>query len=76
MTNVEKIKRAEMLIREVLIDEQENFNGNDSALASIELDVLYHIVNHWYTVRESSIFQNEEGIEIDEYLCVEEIILD
>ena len=76
MTNVEKIKRAEILIREVLIDEQESFNGNDSSLNSMQNDVLWHLVNHWYTVRESCIFQNEEAIEIDEYLNVEEIILD
>jgi len=72
MTNKQKIKQAEKLIREVLISELEIENINDCSLLLIKDDVVNAIVNHWYVLRESEIFMNEQGVELDEFLNIEE----
>ena len=72
MTNEQKIKQAEQLIREVLIDEQKMNNGNDTSLKEMSKDVVDSIVNHWYCYREPKVFISEDGVEIDEFLNVEE----
>lgn len=45
---------------------------NESVLCFLDDDILNFLVNYWYTCREKQIFQNEHGIEIDEYLNIEE----
>ena len=76
MTNDEKIKKANELIKEVLINEIELDNVNDSSLLIIDDDVYKYLVNFWYTNLETEIFVTEDGeFEIDEYLNVEEIKL-
>jgi hypothetical protein len=47
-------------------------NENDSLLHLIDDDILNFLVNHWYTCREPQLFFNENGVEIDEYLNIEE----
>ena len=70
MTNQEKIKQADKLIREVLISEIEIINGNETSLKYMSNDVIDNIVEHWYCYRESEIFINENGVEIDEFLNI------
>jgi hypothetical protein len=72
MTNQEKIKQADKLIREVLISEVEIINGNETSLKMMSKDIVDTIVNHWYLYREPEIFMSEDGEEIDEFLNVEE----
>jgi len=72
MTNEQKIKQAEQLIKEVLIDEQKMNNGNDTSLKEMSKDIVDSIVKHWYCYREPEIFISEGGLEIDEFLNVEE----
>jgi hypothetical protein len=53
--------------------ERENLiNGNDSALKNLDTGVLDILVDYWYNFIEKEIFMNEQGIEIDEFLNVEE----
>lgn len=47
-------------------------NGNDSSLRLLDDEVLNLLVDYWYNYKEPEIFMNEEGIEIDEFLNVEE----
>lgn len=47
-------------------------NGNDSSLRLLDDEVLNLLVDYWYNYKETEIFMNEEGIEIDEFLNVEE----
>ena len=68
MTNEEKIKQAEQLIREVLISENENENLNKCSLGCMSDDIVDTIVNHWYVLRQPKIFISENGEEIDEIL--------
>ena len=72
MTNTEKIKQAEQLIREVLISENENENLNKCSLSFMSDDIVNTIVSKWYVFRESEVFLSSDGEEIDEYLRVEE----
>lgn len=72
MTNEEKIKQAEQLIREVLISESEMINGNETSLKSMSKDILDAMVSHWYCYREKEIFMSEDGLEIDEFINIEE----
>jgi len=47
-------------------------NGNESSLMRLEDCVLEMLVNYWYNYRDKKVFTDENGIEIDEYLNVEE----
>lgn len=60
-------------LKEVFRYEIENLkNGNESSLMRLEDYVLEYLVDYWYNYRETTIFTNEKGVEIDEYLNVEE----
>lgn len=55
-----------------MVENQTIINGNDSSLKRLDFDVLEKLVDYWYNYRESQIFMNEDGIEIDEFLNVNE----
>jgi hypothetical protein len=75
MTIHNKIILAEKLIKDVLLSEIDNTPGN-TYLNHFSNEIISFIVNHWYCHgRCADIFQNHNGIEIDEYLNVEEIKL-
>lgn len=60
-------------LKEVIRYEIENLkNGNETSLMRLDDYVLEYLVDYWYTCREKQIFMNDQGIEIDEYLNVEE----
>jgi hypothetical protein len=79
-TTKEQDKTREILINKISKDlnwliqfeAEKLLNENDSALHFIPDDVLNVLVNHWYTCREKSIFMNEQGVEVDEYLSIED----
>jgi hypothetical protein len=60
-------------LKEVFRDEIKNLkNGNESALMRLDDYVLEYLVDYWYNYREKTVFTNKQGIEIDEFLNVEE----
>ena len=60
-------------LKEIIRYEIENLkNGNETSLMRLDDYVLEYLVDYWYNYREKTIFINEKGIEIDEYLNVEE----
>lgn len=73
MTNEEKIKKANELIKEVLLSEFNNTNFNKNSLKHLDQITAEHIVNYWYLAMEQEVFLNDNGEELDEFLCIEEI---
>jgi hypothetical protein len=69
----EKGRKANELLKEIFGFEAENQeNLNDSALQELEDAVINKIVDFWYLNRTPKIFMNDDGVEIDEFLNVEE----
>jgi len=69
----EKGRKANELLKEIFGFEAENQdNSNDSALQELEDAVINKIVDFWYLNRTPKIFMNDDGVEIDEFLNVEE----
>jgi len=61
------------MFKEIFREEIKNVtNANESALIRIDDFVLEYLVDYWYTCRQSEIFLNNDGLEIDEFLNVEE----
>ena len=76
MTNIEKIRTANVLIKEVLTYESQRAIKN-TALKKLSPEVVSQIVNYWYTQGLCpDIFSNEEGVEIDEYIEIQGILSD
>jgi hypothetical protein len=60
-------------LKEIFKEENNNIlNGNDSSLMRLDNEVLEMLVSYWYNFREKEIFTNKNGVEIDEFLNVEE----
>lgn len=69
----QKVLEINKTLKEVFRDEIKNLkNGNESALMRFDDYVLEYLVDYWYNYREKTVFANEQGIEIDEFLNVEE----
>ena len=69
----QEVNEINKTLKEVFRVENETLiNGNDSALKRLDFYVLEKLVDYWYNYREKTIFMNEEGVEIDEFLNVEE----
>jgi hypothetical protein len=65
MTNLEKIKKVNELLIEVIKDEEHH---NESSLVGLKDVVLSILVEYWHTEREPEIFMENAMIEIDEIL--------
>lgn len=63
MTNLEKIKKVNELLIEVIKDEE---NQNETSLSGLKDVVLSILVEHWHTVREPEIFMESCRIENEE----------
>jgi hypothetical protein len=60
-------------LKEIFKEENNKIlNGNDSSLMRLDNEVLEMLVSYWYNFREKEIFTNKNGVEIDEFLNVEE----
>jgi len=73
MTNEEKIKQANRLIKEVLVSEYDDKNLNDSSLKHLEQVVSEKIVNHWYLLINKEVFTNKDKKELNDYLETQNI---
>lgn len=74
MTNKDKIKLANKLIKEVLIDNYKNEINYDEQFDEFNKSILWVITNYWYLHDMPIIFADENGYEIDEWYYNDEEI--
>jgi len=65
MTNLEKIKKVNELLIEVIKDEEHQVESSLSGLKDIVLSI---VADYWLTIREPEIFMANVEIDLDEYL--------
>ncbi|SEA99652.1 hypothetical protein SAMN05443667_114112 [Flavobacterium gillisiae] len=65
MTNLEKIKKVNELLIEVIKDEEHQVESSLSGLKDIILSI---VADYWLTIREPEIFMANVEIDLDEYL--------
>ena len=72
MTNLEKIKKVNELLIEVIKDEE---HQGESSLSGLKDVVLSIVADYWLTIREPEIFMDNVEIDLDEYLEADALVL-
>jgi hypothetical protein len=72
MTNLEKIKKVNELLIEVIKDEEHQVESSLSGLKDVVLSI---VADYWLTIREPEIFMDNVEIDLDEYLEADTLVL-
>lgn len=71
MTNLEKIKKVNELLIEVIKDEEHQVESSLSGLKDVVLSI---VADYWLTIREPEIFMADVEIDLDEYLEADALV--
>ncbi|WP_339921077.1 hypothetical protein [uncultured Flavobacterium sp.] len=71
MTNLEKIKKVNELLIEVIKDEEHQVESSLSGLKDVVLSI---VADYWLTIREPEIFMANVEIDLDEYLEADALV--
>lgn len=71
MTNLEKIKKVNELLIEVIKDEEHQVESSLSGLKDVILSI---VADYWLTIREPEIFMDNVEIDLDEYLEADALV--
>lgn len=71
MTNLEKIKKVNELLIEVIKDEEHQVESSLSGLKDVVLSI---VADYWLTIREPEIFMDNVEIDLDEYLEADALV--